>query len=1139
MKRFKRGVFCALLCQLLCMPLSVSLPLSLSLSRSASASASAGSVRSSCFASGGCRREVRGGIFLCYKNDNAGERGPGKVGEQSNYGGGYNSVPLKVRLGVIKERISVSSMVSKYCPSFKQSYSQGKGSCVCPFHGDSDPSLVVNDEKGIWKCFGCGVGGDVVEFYKCIRRLEEGGTGSGSAAGDGKNRKGEIYEIAEEMERMAGITGPNESKTANANNSYNSYNRNSASQSKALQAQEGLKLHLYRALELAQTFYALNLIKDNVEGAGKARMYLKGRGIGAATCRAYGVGYAAKGTGWGENSLVANAKSWDDFNDGEGGEGAYEYLKLTGDVIESTSVYVSTSGEEGKKLYRDRMTDRIMVPIRDHVTGKVVGFGGRSIKSIGGEEDGDDDDDNTAAKTKKKKKKNTTTTATTTTQKNKKKKWVEAKYINSPESVVFKKGNVVFGLDVALKMLGSESSSGETATKAGASPDSDSESASESGSTLFVTEGYMDVMSLHTISAPSCASMGTGITMTQLEAACDATKGLASDVTFMFDNDEAGRGAVRRFCERYYREIADLGRDLNVCWFPDGYKDAGEYVERLSARYRRRDDPLRAVRSDFLEHVEKHSVPWDEYMIQDIFLEYSKGDGDVEGMLDKVTNIVISIPEGIKRTAAIGKLTDMLYKAIRTKGGDDEGLRMRIGEDVLAEVKRKERDGIRGRVRSSDARPDEQGGVMERIMGGEGSGNPLSSDAFVSNDGKVDREQQLKKLGSIRRYGKGSSNGSSSNDNSEYQVGRRQAYKFSGVEFANPTDKEWIGWGRADQSLLGSEYISDKSFKPYYFGSNPNNDIAPAPSTEDEGVALLNSVSLTWPSDEMANVAEVRLLRSLISHARSRSSMKSAMRVFQEFFSPSKPTDSSKQQRRFVEWSSADREWLFNNLIGCGGCEGLPEELDSVGMTSQIKEYLVQQRGGKEYPEWFSEATNGTLDLLFSSEGRDPIEGLVDLPPKIQGRLAELQVQETLALLLLGGAIRHRSKVLHMWRDATVDVVSYEDDGDNDDGEGSLEKLKELAQDAATDLKIATDKVRELEESYQRISKKVLQFSISDYDEALDDDEDENNNFDPPDVEPAVDNFEEYPTEEGLPEPDYDFDLPPIDEQPPAEGEFM
>lgn len=45
---------------------------------------------------------------------------------------------------------------------------------LCPFHNDTDPSLSFNDEKGLWKCFGCGAKGNVWTFVRKMEGLKNG-----------------------------------------------------------------------------------------------------------------------------------------------------------------------------------------------------------------------------------------------------------------------------------------------------------------------------------------------------------------------------------------------------------------------------------------------------------------------------------------------------------------------------------------------------------------------------------------------------------------------------------------------------------------------------------------------------------------------------------------------------------------------------------------------------------------------------------------------------------------------------------------------------------------------------------------------------------------------------------------------------
>ena len=58
---------------------------------------------------------------------------------------------------------------SKYLPNIKR---VGKNNmAVCPFHDDHNPSLSIDDQKGLFNCFGCGASGDIYEFYAKLHNL--------------------------------------------------------------------------------------------------------------------------------------------------------------------------------------------------------------------------------------------------------------------------------------------------------------------------------------------------------------------------------------------------------------------------------------------------------------------------------------------------------------------------------------------------------------------------------------------------------------------------------------------------------------------------------------------------------------------------------------------------------------------------------------------------------------------------------------------------------------------------------------------------------------------------------------------------------------------------------------------------------
>lgn len=47
---------------------------------------------------------------------------------------------------------------------------------ICPFHEDKNPSLSLDNNKGIFNCFGCGVKGNIITFYAMLKRGRRNGT---------------------------------------------------------------------------------------------------------------------------------------------------------------------------------------------------------------------------------------------------------------------------------------------------------------------------------------------------------------------------------------------------------------------------------------------------------------------------------------------------------------------------------------------------------------------------------------------------------------------------------------------------------------------------------------------------------------------------------------------------------------------------------------------------------------------------------------------------------------------------------------------------------------------------------------------------------------------------------------------------
>ena len=149
-------------------------------------------------------------------------------------------------LDEIRAAADIVDLVGRYV-SLKKAGVNWKG--LCPFHGEKTPSFMVNPRKGIFHCFGCGVGGDAFGFLM-------------------RQDKMAFPEAVRALAKTAGIALPEDS-TARAGDSG--------------------REELLRAMDLAARFYA-----EALWGAGgaRAREYLDRRGVDPEVARRFGLGYA-------------------------------------------------------------------------------------------------------------------------------------------------------------------------------------------------------------------------------------------------------------------------------------------------------------------------------------------------------------------------------------------------------------------------------------------------------------------------------------------------------------------------------------------------------------------------------------------------------------------------------------------------------------------------------------------------------------------------------------------------------------------------------------------------------------------------------------------------------------------------------
>ncbi|MEG0339630.1 MAG: DNA primase [Oscillospiraceae bacterium] len=304
---------------------------------------------------------------------------------------------------------------------------------LCPFHGEKTPSFVVYPETQSFYCFGCGAGGDVINFERKINNLD-------------------YIEAVKQLAARVGMPLPDEDDK-----------------------QGKLRTRLVSINKDAARYFYDTLNSDN---GIEARKYWRSRGLADATIRRFGLGYAA-----------------DSFN------AMRDYLRKLNYTDEELLAAGLIKRSEKGNLY-DTFRNRVMVPIFD-LRGNVIAFGGRNL--------GDE----------------------------------KPKYINSPETLLYKKSKAMFALNIAKKSADKR---------------------------YILCEGYMDVIAMHQAGfTTAVAACGTALTQEQVKMLSD----YANEVVLCYDSDEAGQKATQRSIGLF----ANSPVKVSVLAIPDA-KDPDEFIKR-------------------------------------------------------------------------------------------------------------------------------------------------------------------------------------------------------------------------------------------------------------------------------------------------------------------------------------------------------------------------------------------------------------------------------------------------------------------------------------------------------------------------------------------------------------------------------
>jgi DNA primase len=320
-------------------------------------------------------------------------------------------------VALVRERSAIDEVVGEYL----QLRNAGGGSLkgLCPFHDEKTPSFNVTPARGLWYCFSCSEGGDVISFVQRIDNLS----------------------FAETVERLAARAG--------IELRYE--------QGGTVPGQEqSQRRRLLAAHAATAEFYAEQL---STPAAADGRAFLSARGFEAADAARFRIGYAP--AGW--DTLVRHLR----------GRGFTEAELLAGGLA-----------SQGRRGLIDKFRGRLMWPIAD-LTGEIIAFGARKLAA---------DDDG-------------------------------PKYLNTPETSLFKKSSVLYGADLAKRDIAQRRQA-------------------------VLVEGYTDVMACHlagitTAVATSGTSFGDGHVTILRRLLMDASQ-FRGEVIFTFDGDAAGRRAALR-----------------------------------------------------------------------------------------------------------------------------------------------------------------------------------------------------------------------------------------------------------------------------------------------------------------------------------------------------------------------------------------------------------------------------------------------------------------------------------------------------------------------------------------------------------------------------------------------------------------
>ncbi len=304
----------------------------------------------------------------------------------------------------------------------------------CPFHNEKTPSFTVSPHKGIYKCFGCGKGGNAVNFLMDVEQI---------SFIDAIKYLGKKFHIHVEDVELS----PQQQQVKNDRESM-------------------------MAVSVFAQKYFSDILHKSDEGRSVGLSYLRERGFRDDIINKFDLGYSPDSKSAFTDEALKNSFK-------------LEFLEKTGLTIVRDNYKA------------DRFRGRVIFPIHS-ISGKPTAFGGRVLK--------------TDAKT--------------------------AKYLNSPESEIYHKSKILYGIFQAKQEITRKDR-------------------------CFLVEGYTDVISFHQAGIHNVvASSGTALTVDQIRLIARFTP----NITIIYDGDPAGIKASLRGIDL----VLEQGMNVKVLLLPEG-----------------------------------------------------------------------------------------------------------------------------------------------------------------------------------------------------------------------------------------------------------------------------------------------------------------------------------------------------------------------------------------------------------------------------------------------------------------------------------------------------------------------------------------------------------------------------------------